>query len=288
MVNWGQVPIDQKWLNGTCPQLTKKEKQMENIGIFDSGIGGVTVLKEIIKVLPNENYIYYSDSKNNPYGDKKQEEILKICDDIVANLLEENCKAIVIACNTASAIASSFLREKYSNLPIIAIEPAYKMVHDYSYDKPTLIMATKGTIDSEKFNLLLKKYNNNKTYILPCVGLADKIEDGNEKEIKQVLKLELEKYRGIVKNVVLGCTHYPLVKEEIKEILGENIEFFDGSPRLALHLKEILKEKNLLNEQLENDKNSDDLKNRIKFIDSNDDLKKEKRFFTILKNFKNK
>ena len=83
MVNWGQVPFDQKWLKGTCPQLTKKEKQMENIGIFDSGIGGVTVLKEIIKVLPNENYIYYSDSKNNPYGDKNQEEILKICDDII-------------------------------------------------------------------------------------------------------------------------------------------------------------------------------------------------------------
>ncbi len=255
---------------------------MENIGIFDSGIGGVTVLKEIIKVLPNENYIYYSDSKNNPYGDKNQEEILKICDDIVANLLKENCKSIVIACNTASAIASSFLREKYNDLPIIAIEPAYKMVHDYSYDKPTLIMATKGTIESEKFNLLLKKYNNNKTYILPCVGLADKIEDGNEKEIKQVLKLELEKYRGIVKNVVLGCTHYPLVKEGIKEILGENIEFFDGSPRLALHLKEILKEKNLLNEDFENYKNDYNLENKIKFIDSSNDIKKEKRFFEIL------
>ena len=255
---------------------------MENIGIFDSGIGGVTVLKEIIKVLPNENYIYYSDSKNNPYGDKDEKEITKICDNIVANLLKNNCKAIVIACNTASAIASSFLREKYSNLPIIAIEPAYKMVHDYSYDKPTLIMATKGTIESEKFNLLLKKYDNKKTYLLPCVGLADKIEDGNEQKIKEILKLELEKYRGIVKNVVLGCTHYPLVKEEIKGILGENIEFFDGSPRLAIHLKEILKEKKLLNKDFENYKNDCNLKNKIKFIDSSNDIKKEKRFFEIL------
>lgn len=87
---------------------------MGHIGIFDSGIGGVTVLKEILKILPNENYIYYSDSKNNPYGDKTDEEILVICDNIVKNLLEKNCKAIVIACNTASAKAVSYLRKKYN------------------------------------------------------------------------------------------------------------------------------------------------------------------------------
>ena len=84
-----------------------------SIGVFDSGIGGVTVLKEILKILPNENYIYYSDSKNNPYGDKSDEEIFEICDDIVQKLLEQNCKVIVIACNTASAKAVSYLRKKY-------------------------------------------------------------------------------------------------------------------------------------------------------------------------------
>ena len=247
---------------------------MESIGIFDSGIGGVTVLKEIIKILPNENYIYYSDSKNNPYGDKSEEEIIRICDNILTSLLEKKCKAIVIACNTASAIASGYLREKYNNIPIIAIEPAYKMVHDYSYNNTTLIMATNGTIKSEKFNLLFKKYDNNKTYILPCIGLADRIEKGNKEEIKKILKSELEKYKENVKNVVLGCTHNPLVKKEIKEILGNDIEFFDGSPRLALHLKEVLKEKNLLN--------NEKTKKQIKFIDSNNDIEKEKRFFSIL------
>lgn len=85
----------------------------EKIGIFDSGIGGVTVLKEIIKILPEEDYIYYSDSKNNPYGDKTEEEIKQICDKIVKYLIEKNCKVIVIACNTASAIAVKYLREKY-------------------------------------------------------------------------------------------------------------------------------------------------------------------------------
>ncbi|MCF0125691.1 MAG: aspartate/glutamate racemase family protein [Clostridia bacterium] len=176
---------------------------MKNIGIFDSGIGGVTVLKEIIKILPNENYIYYSDSKNNPYGDKSDEEIIKICDDIVKKLIEQDCKAIVIACNTASAKAAKFLREKYKEIPIIAIEPAYKMVYDYSYNEPTLIMATKGTIESEKFNLLYNKYNNHKTELLSCIGLADRIENGDKDEVNKYLYKMLYQYRGKIKNIVL-------------------------------------------------------------------------------------
>ena len=179
------------------------EETKGNIGIFDSGIGGVTVIREIINILPNENYIYFSDSINNPYGDKKQEEIIEICDKIVQNLLKKNCKAIVIACNTASAVAAKHLREKYKEIPIIAIEPAYKMVYDYAYDNPTLVMATKGTIESEKFNILYNKYDNHKTELLECVGLADVIEEGNEEKIKNYLKENLGKYKGKVQNVVL-------------------------------------------------------------------------------------
>ena len=147
-------------------ETNKKEK---SIGVFDSGIGGVTVLKEIIKILPNENYIYFSDSKNNPYGDKKKEEIINRCDELLKFMLENNCKAIVIACNTASSIAANILRKKYNNIPIIAIEPAYKMVYDYSYDNKTLVMATKGTIESERCNLLYQKYDNHKTTLLECI-----------------------------------------------------------------------------------------------------------------------
>ena len=173
------------------------------IGIFDSGIGGVTVLKEIIKLIPNEKFIYFSDSKNNPYGDKKDSEIKTRCDEITKFLLEKSCKLIVIACNTASARAANFLREKYKDLPIIAIEPAYKMVYDYAYEKTTLVMATKGTIESEKFNLLYHKYNNYKTYILPCVGLADIIEEGNKENLDRYLNKNLGIYKGKVQNVVL-------------------------------------------------------------------------------------
>ena len=178
------------------------------IGIFDSGIGGVTVLKEIMKIIPNEKFIYFSDSKNNPYGDKKDSEIKTRCDEITKFLIEKGCKSIVIACNTASARAASFLREKYKDIPIIAIEPAYKMVYDYAYEKTTLVMATKGTIESEKFNLLYHKYNNYKTYILPCVGLADIIEEGNKEELIKYLNKNIGIYKGKVENVVLRL--YPL------------------------------------------------------------------------------
>ena len=248
-------------------------KVEKNIGIFDSGIGGVTVLKEIIKILPYENYIYYSDSKNNPYGDKTAEEILNICDKIAQYLLEKNCKAIVIACNTASANAASFLRKKYPEIPIIAIEPAYKMVYDFAYDKSTLIMATKGTIESEKFNLLYNKYDNHKTYILPCVGLAEIIENGDKKEIHKYLKESISIYKEKVENVVLGCTHYPLIQNEIKNIIGD-VKFFNGAERLAIHLKNVLEDNSILEYN----------KGEIQFIASQNLKEKENRFFQILKN----
>lgn len=243
------------------------------IGIFDSGIGGVTVLKEILKILPNENYIYYSDSKNNPYGDKTNEEIFNMCDKILKKFIEQKCKAIVIACNTASAKAGNQLRRKYHEIPIIAIEPAYKMVHDFAYEKPTLVMATKGTIESEKFHRLYEKYDNHKTYLLACKGLADIIEEGNEEKIQLYLEANLSKYVGKVENVVLGCTHYPLIQEQIKQVLG-NVNFFNGAPNLAKHLKDVLEENDLITDSQN--------KGKINFIDSSNSENKERRFLRYL------
>lgn len=244
-----------------------------SIGIFDSGIGGVTVLKEIIKILPNENYIYYSDSENNPYGDKTDEEIFNLCDKIVKEFIEKKCKAVVIACNTASAKAAKQLREKYPKQKIIAIEPAYKMVHDFAYEKSTIVMATKGTIESEKFHRLYEKYNNHKTYLMACKGLADIIEEGNEEKIQKYLKENLSEYVGKVENVVLGCTHYPIVQEEIAQVLG-NVKFFNGAPNLAKHLKDVLEQDNLIS----NSKN----KGKIDFVDSSNSEYKKERFFRYL------
>lgn len=246
----------------------------ESIGIFDSGIGGITVLKEILKLLPNENYIYYSDSKNNPYGDKSESEIFNICDKIVKKLFfEYSCKAIVIACNTASAKVASKLRIKYPDKKIIAIEPAYKMVFDYAYDNPTLVMATQGTIGSEKFNNLFRKYDNHQTYLLPCKGLADLIETGLQEQILNYLEDNLSIYKGKVKNVVLGCTHYPLIQTQISEVLGDVI-FFNGAPNLAKHLQKLLQEDNLIN-------TSNNI-GEIIFLDSSNLEYKKKRFFDYL------
>ena len=249
-------------------------KQNEAIGIFDSGIGGVTVVKEILKILPNENYIYYSDSKNNPYGDKSDDQINELCENIVNLFIEQKCKAIVIACNTASAKSVQYLRKKHTNIPFIAIEPAYKMVYDYAYNEPTLVMATKGTIESEKFNLLYHAYDKHKTILVPCVGLADIIEEGNEDKIKTYLEIHLESYKGKIENVVLGCTHYPLIQKEIQEVLGQ-VTFFNGAPYLAKHLQEVLEEKDLINNK--------GMKGTIQFIDSSSDEQKKKRFFEIIK-----
>lgn len=240
------------------------------IGIFDSGIGGVTVLRELIKVLPMEDYIYYSDTKNCPYGDKSENELIDICDNIVKYLIDNGAKIIVIACNTASAICKEYLREKYS-IPIVAIEPAYKMVHDLNDDSKTLIMATHATINNKNFKNLYNQYNNNNTILCECSGLADLIEINDIKGVIEYLKNKISGYRNI-KNVVLGCTHYPLIKKEICEVLG-NVNFYDGSVGVSMQVKRILTDKNLLNQKGTGN---------IRFIDSKNDLKKKEVFMNIL------
>lgn len=237
------------------------------IGVFDSGIGGVTVMKELIKILPNEDYIYYSDTINNPYGDKTNEEIVNISDKIVNYLINQGCKLIVIACNTASAISKDYLRSKYS-IPIIAIEPAYKTV---SNSEKTLVMATNATINSDKFHTLFNTYDNHNTILLSCSGLADLIEEGNKEKIINYLNNKIGEYKG-VKNVVLGCTHYPLIKEEISKVLGP-VTFYDGSVGVAKHTKEVLKENNILGNNT----------GKITFIDSSNNKEKERLFYEILK-----
>ena len=242
------------------------------IGVFDSGIGGATVLKEIIKLLPNEEYLYYSDSKNNPYGDKTQAEIITLCQRIVAFLIDQGCEIIVIACNTASANAAKSLREQYSQVPIVAIEPAYKMVNDFAIDDDVLVLATKATMKSEKFMKLYQTYDNHKTVLLECVGLADLIENEKDLEINQYLKQSLGKYAGKIKSVVLGCTHYPLIEDKIKSILGKETKIFNGAKGLASHLEKIIEKGNY--------HHSKSLK--VTFYDSSFSQKKEERFYKYL------
>ena len=242
------------------------------IGILDSGIGGVSVLGEIIKLIPCGKFIYYSDSINNPYGDKSEEEIYSIVKNIVNYLLKRKCVTIVLACNTASAICVKRLREEYPNTLFIAIEPAYKMVHDYNPQDKTLVMATKGTLNSEKFLALYRKYDNGKTILLPCRGLADIIERGDMAKVDIYLEENLKDYKD-VNNVVLGCTHYPLIKDRIKRVLGD-VKFFYGSVGVSRELVRQLKLRNI--KFCSSDKLS------IEFIDSSNDLTKKSRFMKLL------
>ena len=166
------------------------------IGFLDSGIGGITVLNKALKLMPNENYIFFSDSENNPYGDKSDAEIKALCRRTVDYFVNERrCKAVVLACNTASAKAAKYLRAQFPSVPIVAIEPAYKVVHDSSPGGGTLIMATKGTVKSEKFRRLYYSYYDHRTYLHACNGLADLIEGASSGEIKNYLNKNLAPYK---------------------------------------------------------------------------------------------
>ena len=239
------------------------------IGFFDSGIGGVTVLRECLKVVPNFEYLYYSDSFNNPYGDKSNEEVLRISSYITQYLIDNECKIIVIACNTASAICVEYLRRTYPDVYFIAIEPAVKCAYD-NLEDGTLIMATKGTMDSEKFNILYDKYHRDNFYLKSCVGLANLIENKDIDGIKNYLENNLSDYKDKIHSVVLGCTHYPLIKEEIRDILGD-VTFYDGSIGVAKRLKRIIIDNGFISDN-----------SGVIFVDSSNNKDKEKRFRELL------
>ena len=241
------------------------------IGVFDSGIGGVTVLKECLNLCPNYEYIYYSDSKNNPYGEKTKEKIIEYSDANTKQLIKLGCKIIIIACNTASTTSVNYLRNKYKNISFIAIEPAIKLAYDNTINEGCLIMATPGTLNSDKFKELFNKYHKENFYLLPCDGLAALIENNKQKEIIKYLKTKLEPYKNKISSIVLGCTHYPLIKKEINKILP-NITFYDGSIGVANNLKRIIKEENYI-ETTQN----------VIFIDTLNDINKENRFYELVK-----
>ena len=240
------------------------------IGIFDSGIGGVTVLKKCIQLNPNFDYLYYSDSLHNPYGDKSGDEVRKYCNNIVKSFISRGCKIIIVACNTASAMAIDYLRRRYADIHFIAIEPAIKIAYDSNLDA-TLVLATKGTMDSEKFHDLYEKYHRDDYYLVSCVGLANLIEGGYLSKINDYLKSHLSIYRGQVSNVVLGCTHYPLIKRQISSVLG-NVNFYDGSDGVAKRLRSIILEYGYIGED----------KGRVYFEDSTGNVEKRERFYQIL------
>lgn len=221
------------------------------IGFFDSGVGGLSVLREAIHLLPQEDYIYFGDSVNAPYGMRTAEEVQELTLKAINFLQKKNVKAIVIACNTATAMAIDNIRaNKADDLIIVGIEPSVKPAAELVRKGKILVMATSGTLASEKFASLVKKH----AYVvevmpLACPGLVELIEMGEVQgeRIETFLhKLFKDVDLSGVGSIVLGCTHYPFVKSTIRKIIGNKIPILDGSHGTVNHLKYLLSEENLL------------------------------------------
>lgn len=208
------------------------------IGVFDSGIGGLNILKELQKLLPDRDFIYYGDSKNCPYGEKSDSELMAITTSIVMHLKERGCKIIVIACNTATTRCMKKLRKKFSELIFVGTVPAIKVACDRD-SKNTLVMATPATIDSERTEELVRDYkrDDQEIYLVPCEGLASAIEHKNYFDIRKIIKNIHEEYKDKnIDAIVLGCTHYPNAKKQIEEFFP-NVPLLDGANGVARETK---------------------------------------------------
>ncbi|RXP45893.1 glutamate racemase [Lutibacter sp. HS1-25] len=219
------------------------------IGLFDSGIGGTSIWKEVIKLLPNENTIYLADSKNAPYGEKSAEEILALSIKNTELLISKGCKLIIVACNTATTNAITYLRTNYA-IPFIGIEPAIKPAALYSKTGAIGILATKGTLTSKLFEKTANEYTKTITTIKQDgEGLVPLIEAGklNSDELYKLLENYLKPMLQFnIDHLVLGCTHYPYLIPQINTILGEGVKIIDSGEAVAKQTKTILEKNNLL------------------------------------------
>ncbi|CDF77986.1 glutamate racemase [Formosa agariphila KMM 3901] len=220
------------------------------IGIFDSGIGGTSVFKEIEALLPFENTIYLADSANAPYGNKSAEEILNLSIKNTELLISRNCKLIVVACNTATTNAIKTLRTSY-NVPFIGIEPAIKPASLNSKTKAVGILATKGTLTSQLFHETTNVYKKD-VHVIEQIGdgIVPLIEAGKatSSEMKDLLKVYLKPMIDAnIDYLVLGCTHYPYLMPLLLELLPHNVKIIDSGEAVARQTKAVLEQQHLLN-----------------------------------------
>ena len=227
------------------------EKKGRPIGVFDSGVGGISVLRELIGVMPCENYIYLGDSKNAPYGTKSLEMVRELSFANARMLLEQGAKGLVVACNTATSAAVRLMRGMYPDLPIVGIEPALKPAALQKEHPRVLVMATPMTVHQEKFRQLMARYEQKaEIFPLPCPGLMEFVEAGDLESdrlrsfLQELLGPYLDKQ---LDSVVLGCTHYPFARRMIRQIVGEKVTIFDGGEGTAREMRRRLAAADLLN-----------------------------------------
>ncbi len=221
------------------------------IGIMDSGLGGLSVMKEALRIMPQEDFIYFGDSANAPYGTKPREEIKRLTYGVVEKLLDMGIKGLAVACNTATSAAVKSLREDYPDLPLVGIEPAVKPAVEHSEGGRIIIMATPMTIAQEKLRHLIDQYRDQADLVpVACDGLMEFVErgdfDGRELDgyfEERLLPLLTDN----TESIVLGCTHYPFLKPHLRAFLGDRrIELIDGSLGTARELRRRLAVQGLL------------------------------------------
>ncbi len=210
------------------------------IGVFDSGLGGLSVLRHLVRDLPRESFVYVADSARAPYGARSAAEVTAFSEEIVTWLVErQGCKLIVVACNTATAASAKTLRTRFPAVPVVGMEPAVKPAARATRTGVVGVMATAGTIASEKYAALLRAYGEGLTLVEdPCVGLVQLIEDGHldDELLRQRLRdIIAPMLAQQVDTIVLGCTHFPLVEASIREIAGPDVTVAaDGEQRVEL------------------------------------------------------
>ena len=207
------------------------------IAVFDSGVGGISVLRQLRKLMPQEKYVYFGDSANAPYGTKSTEQVLELTLAAAEKLMAQYpVKALVVACNTATAAGIETLREKYPDLIVIGIEPALKLAADKHPTSTIGVMATQVTLREEKFDHLMHRFDSSCQVIkIPAPGLVELIESaqGDSPEAQEFLHNLLDPFVGKLDALVLGCTHYPFVRRNIAAILGPDVEILHGGKGTA-------------------------------------------------------
>lgn len=209
------------------------------VGVFDSGVGGISTLGAMLSLMPEEHFIYFGDIANAPYGTKNPEEVQACVDRVIDRLCAMDVKAVAIACNTATAVAAASLRARLT-LPVIGIEPALKPAHELRKTGQILVMATPVTLKLPKFGLLYAKYGEG-AVPLPCPGLMELVEQEDFAGAREYLREKFAPFDPArMDAVVLGCTHYVFLKEIVRELVPAHTAVLDGNEGTARQLKRVL------------------------------------------------
>lgn len=221
------------------------------IGVFDSGVGGLSILKEIRRILPGEDLLYLADSAHCPYGTKPVPEIRARSLEVAAFLVESGVKAVVVACNSASVAGLDQVREAYPQIPIVGVEPALKPAHNQTRNGRIGVLATSLTLKGDRFSLLVEKYGADvQVFTQPAPGLVELVENGelDTPEAEKLLRLYLAPLlKEQVDTLVLGCTHYPFLRETIQKICGPSVTVIDTGLAVAKQTLRVLEQNRILN-----------------------------------------